>query len=212
MTTNTAANSLLNAASIKQCKQIANNDDIQGKRAKALLALNGGGSNSEAVEQSGLTVGQVNYLLTRFKVVGMEFLKATSAKKKVVVKKAVVKKSVVKRAAVKKAVVKKRVVKSEVIKRVAVKKAALTEVPQAVIQSEPDVVDSTAAEKPVTAEKRAVTDETLKPEKKKKAKKPAKKSKKAKKEKAKKEKTKKPAKKLKGSKKKKNKGKGKKSK
>ena len=96
MMTDTTENSLLNPASIQQCEQLAGNADIQGKRAKALLELNKGDSNSIAAKKSGLTAGQVSYLLGRFKKVGMALFDAK------VVKKAPVKKAVAKKAVTKK--------------------------------------------------------------------------------------------------------------
>ncbi|MCK4708200.1 MAG: hypothetical protein KAU21_06240 [Gammaproteobacteria bacterium] len=71
------------------------------------MELNNGESNSVAAEKSGLTAGQVSYLLGRFKKVGMELFTAQTVKKaaskKAPVKKAATKKAVVKKAAAKKA-------------------------------------------------------------------------------------------------------------
>ena len=100
--TDTTTNPLLDSASTRQCEQLAEKADLQGKRAKALLALNAGDGNKVAAEKSGLTAGQVSYMLNRFKKVGMELFNATSTKK-AVVKKAPPKKAVVKKVAVKKA-------------------------------------------------------------------------------------------------------------
>ena len=100
--TDITENALLDSASIQQCEKLAGNADLQGKRAKALLELNKGGSNGVAVEKSGLTAGQVTYLLGRFKKIGMALFDAKVVKK-AAVKKAVVKKTVTKKAAPKKA-------------------------------------------------------------------------------------------------------------
>ena len=99
MTTDTIVNTLLDAASIQQCEKLAEKADLQGKRAKALLALNNGDSNSVAAEKSGLTAGQVSYMINRFKKIGMELFNASTTKK-AAVKKAVRKKAVTKPAAV----------------------------------------------------------------------------------------------------------------
>ncbi len=101
----TTENSLLDHASIQQCEQLANGTDLHGKRAKALLLLNNGEINSAAAKKSGLTAGQVSYLLGRFKKVGMALFITVSGQK-IVAKKAVAKKSVAKKS-IKKAVVKK---------------------------------------------------------------------------------------------------------
>ncbi len=93
----TTEKSLLDSASIQQCEKLSGNADIKGKRAKALLELNNGESNSIAAEKSGLTAGQVSYLLGRFKKIGMELFTAQT------VKKAASKKATVKKAAAKKA-------------------------------------------------------------------------------------------------------------
>jgi len=93
---NTTVNSLLDSASSRQCKQLAKNVDLHGKRAKALLALNDGDSHSVAAEKSGMTTGQVSYLVGRFKKIGMELFIATRTKK------AVAKKAAIKKVAAKK--------------------------------------------------------------------------------------------------------------
>jgi len=92
MMTDKTENTLLDSASIQQCKQLAGNTDLQGKRAKALLEINNGQSNSVAAKNSGLTAGQVSYLLGRFKKIGMALFDAK------VVKKAAVKKAAAKKA------------------------------------------------------------------------------------------------------------------
>ncbi len=101
----TTKNLLLDHASIQQCEQLANGTDLHGKRAKALLLLNNGEINSAAAKKSGLTAGQLSYLLSRFKKVGMALF-ITASGQKIVAKKAVPVKSVAKNSK-KKAVVKK---------------------------------------------------------------------------------------------------------
>jgi len=45
MITNTTTNPLLDTAAIQKCEQLAEKVDLEGKRAKALLALNNGDTN-----------------------------------------------------------------------------------------------------------------------------------------------------------------------
>jgi hypothetical protein len=50
------------------CQKIAAHDeDIPSQRAAALLAIYGGSTQAEASEQTGLTVGQIRYLVTTFR-------------------------------------------------------------------------------------------------------------------------------------------------
>ena len=58
---------LLTKKEIEICQKITNAaDKLASKRARALLALNEGVTRAIAAEQSGLTLGQVRYLLTAF--------------------------------------------------------------------------------------------------------------------------------------------------
>ena len=54
------------------CQKISARDDIFGKRAKGLLALNDGAPQAQAAEQSGLTKQQVIYLVRIFRQKRME--------------------------------------------------------------------------------------------------------------------------------------------
>ena len=65
---------LLNQNQITKCTQLANKNDRDGKRAKALLALHNGSTLKEASELSGLTHGQVRYILERFRKIGISSL------------------------------------------------------------------------------------------------------------------------------------------
>ncbi len=47
--------------------QLAGRDDIEGQRARALLAIDDGRTQLEAAEQAGLTEGQVRYFLGKFR-------------------------------------------------------------------------------------------------------------------------------------------------
>jgi len=49
------------------CKQISTGEAPHSQRALALLALSEGSTQAQAAEQSGLTLGQVKYWVTRFK-------------------------------------------------------------------------------------------------------------------------------------------------
>ena len=59
---------LLTAEEQDICQKIVVQDaDIAGQRAATLLAINGGVAHAEASEQTGLTVGQIRYLVTAFR-------------------------------------------------------------------------------------------------------------------------------------------------
>lgn len=53
-------------------RMISTGNDLHGKRAVALLAVDEGATQSEAAQQAGLTVGQVRYWLGKFRQVRME--------------------------------------------------------------------------------------------------------------------------------------------
>ncbi len=62
------SSSLLNEKERTFCQSIAQSGEgLMNKRAAALLALDGGSTRAEAGEQSGLTLGQVRYLLATFR-------------------------------------------------------------------------------------------------------------------------------------------------
>ena len=48
-------------------KIVAHDTDIAGQRAATLLAINDGVAHAETSEQTGLTVGQIRYLVTAFR-------------------------------------------------------------------------------------------------------------------------------------------------
>ncbi len=186
MMTDNTENTILDTTSIQQCEKLAGNADLQGKRAKALLELNNGESNRVAAEKSGLTTGQVSYLLGRFKKVGMALFNAK------VVKKAAIKKAVVKKAVTKKAVPKKATQ--------AISKVDATDTKPTPVAGEPVIADD--VDKQLTSEPATTGDK----KKKKKGKKSSKKDK-AKKDSNKTRKDKKGKKSKKGKKKKSNKNK-----
>lgn len=59
--------SILSAEEKSALQEIAARDTTDGKRAAALLAIDGGMSRLDAAAASGLTAGQVDYLLRRFR-------------------------------------------------------------------------------------------------------------------------------------------------
>jgi hypothetical protein len=59
---------LLSAQEQAVCQKIAaQHPDVAGQRAATLLAINGGATQTEAAAQTGLTAGQIRYLLTAFR-------------------------------------------------------------------------------------------------------------------------------------------------
>ncbi len=64
---------LLTAAQQMTCQTIAAQKiEIESQRATALLAINDGEPQAKAAELSGLSVGQVRYLITNFKKKGLD--------------------------------------------------------------------------------------------------------------------------------------------
>jgi len=62
---------LLNAEERTICEQIAIGETLDSQRAQALLIVDDGATQAEAGEQSGLTLYQVKYCLTRYRKLGM---------------------------------------------------------------------------------------------------------------------------------------------
>jgi hypothetical protein len=61
-------NKLLTTAELAVCQKIAVLDtELAGRRAAILVAINDGATHAQASEQTGLTVGQIRYLLTTFR-------------------------------------------------------------------------------------------------------------------------------------------------
>jgi hypothetical protein len=63
--------SLLSVKEQISCKNLSSQRTLEGKRAKALLALNDGDTQVGAAKKSGLSFGQVKYLLTAFRKNGL---------------------------------------------------------------------------------------------------------------------------------------------
>ncbi len=88
------ANTLLTQEQREICQVIAAKKiETQSQRAEALLAVDDGQTQAKAAESSGLTVGQVRYLITNFRKKGMELFpeELLAAKKPEVKKEAPVK-------------------------------------------------------------------------------------------------------------------------
>ena len=63
---------LLSAQERVAFRMISSGNDLHGKRAIALLAIDGGATQAEAALQAGLTPGQVKYWLGKFRQVRMQ--------------------------------------------------------------------------------------------------------------------------------------------
>ena len=75
--------SLLSTKEQAVCKNLSSQRTLEGKRAKALLALSDGNTQAIAAKKSGLSYGQVKYLLTIFRKKGLSvFPEITEAEKK----------------------------------------------------------------------------------------------------------------------------------
>jgi uncharacterized protein (DUF2336 family) len=59
---------------VTACKRLAVSDSTDNKRATALLALHTGATQVAAAEISGLTAGQVRYIVRRFRVMRLDAL------------------------------------------------------------------------------------------------------------------------------------------
>ena len=62
---------LLNAEDRSICEKVAIGETLDSQRAQALLIVDDGATQAEAGEQSGLTLYQVKYCLTRYRKLGM---------------------------------------------------------------------------------------------------------------------------------------------
>jgi len=73
---------LLSTKEFEICTNLNSQGTLEGKRAKALLALNDGDTQAMAAKKSGLSYGQVKYLLTVFRKKGLALFPAISFEKK----------------------------------------------------------------------------------------------------------------------------------
>lgn len=71
--------SILSAEEKSALQEIAAQDNVDGKRAAALLAIDSGMPRLDAAAASGLTAGQVDYLLRRFREERLALFKAVDA-------------------------------------------------------------------------------------------------------------------------------------
>lgn len=69
-----ARTKLLKPREVSVCKQLAASNKADSQRALALLAIHNGDTQAKASESSGLTIGQVKYIVTRFRQLGMQAL------------------------------------------------------------------------------------------------------------------------------------------
>jgi hypothetical protein len=76
--TNTQARvkKLLKPSEVTACKQLAGSELNNNKRAAALLSIHQGKTHAQAAETSGLSLGQIKYIVTRFRKLGMNALDA----------------------------------------------------------------------------------------------------------------------------------------
>lgn len=58
----------LTRSELTQCKRLSESDDLNGQRAKALLAIHQGNTQAVAAAMSGLSLGQVRYIISRFRI------------------------------------------------------------------------------------------------------------------------------------------------
>lgn len=72
------ATKLLKPREVTACKKLAESGLSDNKRAAALLAIHQGQTQAQAAETSGLSLGQVKYILTRFRKLGMSALAAVN--------------------------------------------------------------------------------------------------------------------------------------
>jgi len=123
---------ILTNAEIKKCNDIKDKQQgLANKRATTLLLINVGNTYTQAAEQTGLTIGQVRYLVTAYKNKGIALfdIDSKAPAKKAPAKKAPVKKATTKKAPAKKAPVKKAVTKKAPAKKAPVKKAVTKKAP-----------------------------------------------------------------------------------
>lgn len=74
VTTTSKRTTLLTPSEVTACKKLASSDLPDRQRASALLAIHQGNTQAQAAESAGLTLGQVKYIITRFRRLGMAAL------------------------------------------------------------------------------------------------------------------------------------------
>jgi hypothetical protein len=58
----------LTRSEVTQCKHVSESGELNGQRAKALLAIHQGNTQAVAAAMSGLSLGQVRYIIRRFRI------------------------------------------------------------------------------------------------------------------------------------------------
>jgi len=82
MTTNQL---ILSEDNLDFIKSISPRNTLEGKRAKALLSIYDGKTMKETSENSGLTYGQVKYLLQRFRSIGLSIFPESDKTEEVII-------------------------------------------------------------------------------------------------------------------------------
>jgi len=70
--------SLLKTEEYPACKKLSVLEELNGRRARALLALDEGHTQTQAAAESGLTLGQVRYWLAKFRRERMRIFQETT--------------------------------------------------------------------------------------------------------------------------------------
>lgn len=70
---------LLKPREVTACEKLAASELPDSQRAAALLAIHQGATQAAAAEATGLSIGQVKYIVTRFRRLGMQALKQQAA-------------------------------------------------------------------------------------------------------------------------------------
>lgn len=68
----------LTRSDVTFCKKLTEENSLTGQRAKALLAIHQGETQAKAVELSGLSLGQVRYIISRFRLHRIQALQVES--------------------------------------------------------------------------------------------------------------------------------------
>lgn len=71
--------SLLKPREVTACQKLAASDLPDSQRAAALLAIHQGATQAVAAQSAGLSIGQVKYIVSRYRRLGMQALKLEAA-------------------------------------------------------------------------------------------------------------------------------------
>ena len=75
-----SAEKLLKPNEVTACKKLASSSDSDNQRAAALLAIHSGETHAIAAEESGLSLGQLRYVLRRFRELRLEVFSSMKPK------------------------------------------------------------------------------------------------------------------------------------